>query len=155
MNRGLGKPYRVPEKNKNQKEMKRLFMYLMLAVLAVSTTSCWEFNRQQRMKNAEAEGKAILLQAENEKKAQIEQAKAENEAATLQAEAQIKIAKAQAQSEIERAKGVAEANRIIGESLKGNSEYLKYLMIQGLNEGEGERIYIPTEAGLPILEANK
>lgn len=107
------------------------------------------------MKDADAEGKAILLQAENEKKALIEQAKAENESATLQAEARIKIAKAQAQAEIERAKGVAEANRIIGQSLKGNTEYLKYLMIQGLNEGEGNRIYIPTEAGLPILEAGK
>lgn len=123
------------------------------AVLMLTTTSCWEFNRQQRMKNADAEGKAILLQAENEKKAMVEQAKAENEAATLQAEAKIKIAKAEAQAEIERAKGVAEANKIIGSSLKGNSDYLKYLMIQGLNEGKGERIYIPTEAGLPILEA--
>lgn len=135
--------------------MKRVFFLVMIACFALLTTSCWEFRRQQRMKDADAEGKAILLQAENEKKAMVEQAKAENESATLQAEAQIKIAKAQAQSEIERAKGVAEANRIIGESLKGNAEYLKYLMIQGLNEGEGERIYIPTEAGLPILEASK
>ena len=85
----------------------------------------------------------------------IEQAKAENEAATLNADARIKIAKAEAQAEIERAHGVAKANEIIGESLKGNSDYLKYLMIQGLNEGKGERIYIPTEAGLPILEARR
>lgn len=128
---------------------------LMLLVLSLSLTSCYEFNRQQRMKDAEAEGKAILLQAENEKKAMIEQAKAENESATLQAEARVKIAKAEAQAEIERAKGVAEANRIIGQSLKGNDEYLKYLMVQGLTEGPGERIYIPTEAGLPILEAGR
>lgn len=129
--------------------MKRVLLVAVAFILMLSTTSCWEFNRQQRMKDAEAEGKAILLQAENEKKAMIEQAKAENESATLQAEAKIKIAKA----EVERAKGVAEANKIIGESLKDNDEYLKYLMIQGLNEGQGERIYIPTEAGLPILEA--
>nr|WP_320022066.1 hypothetical protein [uncultured Draconibacterium sp.] len=133
--------------------MKKTLVLLTLAVLALTTTSCWEFNRQQRMKDAEAEGKAILLQAEHEKKAMIEQAKAENESATLQAEAKIKIAKAQAQAEVERAKGVAKANEIIGQSLKGNTEYLKYLMIQGYVEGEGDRIYIPTEAGLPILEA--
>lgn len=133
----------------------KLFKFLFIILIFSSLTSCWEFRRQQRMKDADAEGKAILMQAENEKKAIIEQAKADNESATLQAEAQIKIAKAQAQSEIERARGVAEANRIIGESLQGNDEYLKYLMIQGLNEGKGERIYIPTEAGLPILEANK
>jgi len=133
--------------------MKRFLFLTVLFSIMISSTGCWEFNRQQRMKDAEAEGKAILLQAENEKKAMIEQAKAENESATLQAEAKVKIAKAEAQAEVERAKGVAEANRIIGESLKDNNEYLKYLMIQGLNEGKGERIYIPTEAGLPILEA--
>lgn len=135
--------------------MKKKTLLIAIVLLAFSTSGCYEFKRQQRMKDADAEGKAILLQAENEKKALIEQAKAENESATLQAEARIKIAKAQAQAEIERAKGVAEANRIIGQSLKGNTEYLKYLMIQGLNEGEGNRIYIPTEAGLPILEAGK
>lgn len=135
--------------------MKKLLLLFAMLFVMLSTTGCWEFNRQQRMKDADAEGKAILLQAENEKKAMVEQAKAENESATLQAEAKIKIAKAEAQAEIERARGVAEANKIIGQSLKGNSDYLKYLMIQGLNEGKGERIYIPTEAGLPILEANK
>lgn len=83
----------------------------------------------------------------------IETAKAENESATLQAEAKVKIAKAEAQAEIERAYGVAKANEIIGNSLKGNTEYLKYLMIQNMQGEKGERIYIPTEAGLPILEA--
>ena len=59
------------------------------------------------------------------------------------------------QADIERAKAAAEANRIIGESLKDNEEYLRYIWIKGLQEGKGERIYIPTEAGLPILEAGK
>lgn len=127
---------------------------MLLSVVLMSTTSC-EMRRQIRMNDAEADGKAILMKAEHEKKALIETAKAENESATLQAEAKVKIAKAEAQAEIERAKGVAEANRIIGESLKGNNEYLKYLMIQALKEGSGERIYIPTEAGIPILEARK
>lgn len=136
--------------------MKTLAKISLVLLLSTSLTSChWyrDYKRNQGEKDAESKGKQILLQAENEKKAMIEQAKAENESATLQAEAKIKIAKAQAQAEVERAKGVAEANEIIGKSLKGNSEYLKYLMIQGLNEGKGERIYIPTEAGLPILEA--
>ena len=122
-------------------------------LLLISLSSCWQFNRDQKLKNAENNGKSILVEAESSKKALIETAKAENEAATLQAEAKVKIAKAEAQAEIERAKGVAEANKIIGGSLKGNTEYLKYLMIQGLNNGKGERIYIPTEAGMPILEA--
>ncbi|RZF83206.1 hypothetical protein EXT46_07105 [Pseudoalteromonas sp. CO325X] len=56
---------------------------------------------------------------------------------------------------MERAKAAAQANKIIGESLKGNEEYLRYVWIKGLQDGSGERIYIPTEAGLPILEAGE
>lgn len=126
---------------------------LLFAIMTLMTlSSCWQFNRDQKLKNAENDGRAILVEAENAKKALIEQAKAENEAATLQAEARIKIAKAEAQAEIERAYGVAEANRIIGESLKGNNEYLRYLQIDAIKGAKGEKIYIPTEAGLPIIE---
>lgn len=87
-------------------------------------------------------GQANLRQQEWEKKIIIEQAKAEKESAVLYAEA-----------EVERAKGVAQANEIIGNSLEGNEEYLKYLWINNIQSGAGERIYIPTEANLPILEA--
>lgn len=87
-------------------------------------------------------GEAALREAEWDKKIMIEEARAEKDAAILDAEA-----------EIERAKGLAEANRIIGDSLRNNDEYLRYLWIEGLKDGSGERIYIPTEAGLPILEA--
>lgn len=125
---------------------------LLLTVVLFSFTSCYEFNRQQRYKDAENRGKSTLIEAESSKKAMIEQAKAENESATLQAEARIKIAKAEAQAEIERAYGVAKANEIIGESLKGGKEYLKYLQIEAIKQARGT-VYIPTEAGLPILEA--
>lgn len=135
--------------------MKNQALLMTLVAIVVTMSSCWDFNREQHIKDAEANGKATLMEAENSKKALIEQAKAENEAATLQAEAKIKIAKAEAQAEIERAKGVAEANKIIGSSLHGNDNYLKYLWINGINDGKGERIYIPTEAGLPITEAKK
>jgi regulator of protease activity HflC (stomatin/prohibitin superfamily) len=132
--------------------MKKIQLTIATFML-LSLTSCYDFYRQQSFKDAENEGKSILVKAESEKKALIEQAKAENEAATLQAEARIKIAKAESQAEVERAYGVAKANEIIGQSLKGNTEYLRYLMIQNLGNSKGERIYIPTEAGLPILEA--
>jgi regulator of protease activity HflC (stomatin/prohibitin superfamily) len=64
-------------------------------------------------------------------------------------------AKKEASAEVERAKGVAEANKIIGESLKENEAYLRWLWINGLTEGGNSVIYVPTEAGLPILEAGK
>jgi regulator of protease activity HflC (stomatin/prohibitin superfamily) len=139
--------------NTNIKPMKKLILSAALLVALFSTSGCYDFYRTQNELDAQSNGKAILLKAESSKKALIEQAKAENEAATLQAESRIKIAKAESQAEIERAYGVAKANEIIGQSLKGNTEYLRYLMIQSLGNSKGERIYIPTEAGLPILEA--
>lgn len=91
------------------------------------------------------DGKADLAKAEWTKKILTEQAKAELENSKLKSEA-----------EVIRARGVAEANKIIGDSLKGNESYLRYLWINNIQSGENsERIYIPTEAGMPILEARK
>ena len=91
----------------------------------------------------ENKGKAELAEAEYTRRTAIEEANARLESATLDAKA-----------EVERAKGVAEANEIIGGSLKGNEAYLRYLWIQQL-DNSGQTIYVPTEANLPILEAGK
>lgn len=56
-----------------------------------------------------------------------------------------------AEIEVERAKGIAEANEIIAESITDG--YLHYRFIEGLNDGNTEVIYVPTETNLPILEA--
>jgi len=92
----------------------------------------------------ELSGKAMLKEAEWSRQIAIEEAEARKESAKLDAEA-----------EIIRARGVAEANAIIGDSLKNNDAYLRYLWIQGLHDGSSEVIYIPTEANLPILEATR
>ena len=92
----------------------------------------------------EMSGKADLAEAEWSKQIAIEEAKAEMESADWKA-----------QAEVIRAQGVADANMIIGESLKGNDAYLRYLWIQGLQDGSSEVIYIPTEGNLPILEATR
>lgn len=85
--------------------------------------------------------------------AELRQAEWNRQISIREAEAKKESAKALAEAEVERAKGVAEANKIIGESLKDNESYLRYLWIQGLQDGSSEVIYIPTEANLPILEA--
>ena len=105
-----------------------------------------------RIYRQELRGQANLREQEWEKKILIEQAKAQNESATLNAEATIKQETAKAQAEVIRAKGIAEANEIISGSLKGNEAYLKYLWIDKLSDNQNV-IYVPTEAGLPILEA--
>lgn len=72
-----------------------------------------------------------------------------------EAEAKMESSKHQAEAEIIRARGVAQANEIIGCSLRNNEAYLRYLWIQGLQTNQMQTVYIPTEAGLPILEANR
>ncbi|WIC41423.1 hypothetical protein MA9V1_159 [Chryseobacterium phage MA9V-1] len=135
-----------------KQRLTKLLTFTFVLITLLSLQSCWEWSRQQKIKDAEAHGIATLKESESSKKAMVEQAKAENQASTLKAEAMVKIAKAQADAEIERAKGVAKANEIIGNSLKGNSEYLKYLQIDAIKESKGAKVYIPTEAGLPIIE---
>jgi hypothetical protein len=122
-----------------------VYVLIALVVLGVITSliglGMWGFPKY-RIYKQDLRGQATLREQEWEKKVLIEQAKAEKESASLYAEA-----------EVERAKGVAQANQIIGDSLKGNDEYLRYLWIQTLTDDSNDTIYIPTEANLPILEA--
>ncbi len=125
---------------------------LGLAALLVLSLVLWLWPKY-RVYNQELAGQARLREAQWSKQILIEEAKAREQASLLQAQAKVTLAKAQGEAEVERAKATAEANRIIGESLKNNEAYLRYLWIESLKDGSGERIYIPTEAGLPILEA--
>lgn len=90
------------------------------------------------------EGEAQLKQAEWSRQIAVREAQAKRDAAIMLA-----------QAEVERAKGVAQANKIIGDSLKGNEEYLRYLWIDGLQNTKNQIIYVPTEGNLPILEASR
>ena len=92
----------------------------------------------------EMTGKAEFSRAEQNRKIKVEEARAEKESAVFRAEA-----------EIIRAEGVAEANKIIGGSLKDNKDYLTYLWIQALYDESNSVIYVPTEANLPLLEATR
>lgn len=92
----------------------------------------------------EKDGQAELAQATFNRQIKVQEAIAAEEAA-----------KSLAQAEIIRAQGVAKANQIIGDSLKGNEVYLHYLWIHGLQDTKNQIVYIPTEANLPILEANR
>lgn len=90
------------------------------------------------------EGEAELARATQNRQIAIQEAQAKKESAQHLADA-----------EVIRATGVAKANKIIGESLKGNDSYLHYLFINNLENTENQVIYLPTETGLPILEANR
>ena len=89
-------------------------------------------------------GEAELARANFSKQVAIQQSHAKMEAATFEA-----------QAEVIRASGVAKANKIIGDSLKNNEAYLRYLFVNNLADTKDQVIYVPTEAQLPILEAAK
>jgi regulator of protease activity HflC (stomatin/prohibitin superfamily) len=114
---------------------------IVIIALAVSGVGIWA-RPQLGVYYRTMAGKAALMEAESTRQVRVLEAKAKMDSASLEANA-----------EIERAKGVAEANRIIGDSLKDNPRYLQYLYITGLQEGseKGNRtIYVPTEGGLPV-----
>jgi len=124
-------------------ENKNITLYVVVGIIGLVTImfKLPTFTRYQVLLNAQNE-----LAAQNYlKQVAIATAEAKNESAKFEAEA-----------EITRAKGVAQAIQIIGDSLKGNESYLKYLWINNMGNNTGKDvIYVPTEANLPIIEAGK
>jgi len=92
-------------------------------------------------------------------KAAYEQAVQDRRIRVLEAQAALDSAQLTAQAEVARAHGANEANRIMAEALGGPDNYLRWSYIHMLEETAGkpgrEIIYIPTEAGMPILEAGR
>ena len=115
--------------------------------LIIIVSTIWAFS---------AAGRVYDVWAQRKKgEAELAHAESNRQIKTLEAKAAEESAKHLAQAEIIRARGVSESNKIIGESLKGNESYLRYLWIQGLQTNNMSVVYVPTEANLPILEAGK
>lgn len=116
---------------------------IFMLLVASGMYGCPQYN----VWSSNLSGRAELVKAEQNRQIAIEEARAHEESARFLSSA-----------EILRAEGVAEANRIIADGLGGPEGYLRYLYIEGLKEAENNGasiIYIPTEAGLPILEAQR
>lgn len=114
---------------------------IFVALIILGMWGCPKYNVYQ----ANLTGAAELAQAEQNRQIAVAQSKAKFEAAQYEAAA-----------DTMRALGVARANAIIGERLTGpiGDAYLRYLWIQGIENHE-HVIYVPTEAGMPILEAGR
>lgn len=87
-------------------------------------------------------GEAELRRAEQNRQIEVEEAKARLEAAELLN-----------QAEVARARGLADATALVVDSFGGPEAYLRYLWIQSLENNKASIVYVPTEAGLPLLEA--
>jgi len=139
----------MEQKNSIELEWKRearlTWMWIaisMLIVIAVAI-ACMIVIPNYRVWAEGKKGEAEYMRAEQNRKIKVEEAKANLEAEKLNA-----------QAEVERAKGAAEAIRIENGSI--TPTYIQYLWVRQQNANSNNRIiYIPTEAGLPILEAGK
>lgn len=122
-----------------------VFVMFMFAILCIALVGgCMAGYPQYQVYEQRLSGEAELAKQTFSKQVAIQAALAKKESAVMLADA-----------EVIRAEGVAKANRIIGDSLKGNESYLRYLWIANMEGSSKEVYYIPTEAGLPILEAGK
>lgn len=120
-----------------------LIVVLVIVFLAAGGIGgCMYGYPQYNVYSSRLSGEAQLAEAEAARQVTVRQAQADKDAAKLKAEA-----------EILRAEGAARANEILMDKLGGPEGYLRYLYIQHLEDRVGDTIYIPTEAGLPILEA--
>ena len=84
-------------------------------------------------------------------KAELEKAEYTRKVAVLEAQAKKDSAQQLAEAEVIRARGVAQANEIIGESLKDNPAYLQYLWITQGEENANRTVYmVPSSGGAPV-----
>jgi len=113
---------------------------VVLLTVGVGLVGCPQYN----IYTSRAQGEAELANAEYSKKVAVQTAQAKKDSAQLLADAQVI-----------QATGVAQANKIIGDSLKGNEAYLKYLWIDKLDTEHSSIIYVPTETNMPVMEAGR
>lgn len=97
--------------------------------------------------------KLNLYKANTEKQSVIREQEAISEAAEYAAKSRVTQATAEGEAKVIEAKALAEAQRIIAETL--TPEYVQYLYVEAIRDNPNQIIYVPTEAGLPILEAGR
>ena len=106
---------------------------------------CLTFFPRYGVWSAHKEGQADLAKAQNEQMVQVSKAKGRLEAAELNKKAAVIEAEA-----------VAAQIKTIGDNLRQHDLYLKWQWIKMMEERpDSSTIYVPTEAGLPILEAGR
>lgn len=108
---------------------------VLIAVLFLAIHLCYA---KYNVVIANLNGEAELAKASQTKLIIIQQAKAESDAEVL------------------RAEGTAQANKIIGASLKNNEVYLQWLWVNRLdNQSNKTFVYIPSTGLIPNLESGR
>lgn len=127
----------------NDKIAARIIAALIAGVLLLSGGYMFGWP-QYKVWQQNKEGEAELAKAEQNRQIKVQEAKAEEEAA-----------KSLAQAEVTRAEGKSKANEILVKSLGGPQNYMQFLWVDAMKNGQNQTIYVPTEANLPITEAGR
>lgn len=93
---------------------------------------------------AHKRGEADLARARNDQQIQV-----------AHAEGRLNAAEANKRAAIVEAEAVGAQISAIGKTLHDHPLFLRWQWIKMMEEREGETIYVPTEANLPILEATR
>ena len=126
-------------KETNEDKISNIIFTIIIGLIILISTLMIVMPRY-KVWQKEMSGKAQLAEAEWNRQIQIREA-----------EANLESEKLNAQSEVARAKGMAEAIEIENGQL--TETYIKYLWVRTFGGVNNSTIYIPTEAGLPLLEA--
>jgi hypothetical protein len=121
--------------------MENILFTAATGIVIIIGFSLWFFPTWNVWSSRKA-GEADLAQANFEQQIQIAEANGRLQAAQLNKHAAIIEAEA-----------VSQQITIIGEHLKQHDVYLRWQWIEMMKHRDGETIYVPTEANLPILEA--
>jgi molybdopterin biosynthesis enzyme len=119
------------------------FVWIGLIVAAVVVFLLWA-GPVYSVWSARKQGEADLARARSEQQIQV-----------AEAEGRLAAAEANKAAAIVEASAVAEQINRIGETLTKHDLYLRWQWIRMMEVREGETIYVPTEANLPILEATR
>lgn len=138
--------------------MRKTILSVSVVIMAITLSSCNDYQRQQAQLDAESHGKEILLEAESSKKAKIEDAKADLESAKLNAEkaillsqAKIKQAEANAQATVINAQAEQKRIDIMKTALGGTDNYMTFMKYQMMYSGKGNKYFVATEGSMPIM----
>jgi len=115
----------------------------LLVLVAILVIWLWGFPIY-RVWYAHQKGLADLARAQNEQQIQV-----------AQANGRLMAAEANKKAAIVEAEAVAKQVEVIGTNLQKHDLYLRWQWIKMMEDREGETIYVPTEANLPILEATR
>lgn len=102
----------------------------LVLLLGISAAVAFGYPQYQVWEQSKA-GEAALAKATQDRQIKVQEAEAEQEAASKQ----------------------AEANRILGESIRQYPESMEQKWVEAIEKTSNQVIYLPTEASVPITES--